>query len=165
MSPCQGTLGVQWHSWVLGEHAQHQPSPGLGGHHWHCIGSQRSLQLGPLHVFSVDWTQLHTCGLPTWGSVDGHCVPPQCNHVQWCYQWFWYIQGTLWGTGPSSSGRCPVSRPDQREDAGNSTSQRGCWRQLRGLILHQGLWTSIHDVHRAWWSNVNLQICVWLLLQ
>ena len=71
MSPCQGTLGVQWHLWVLGEHGQHRPSPDLGGHHWHCVGSQRSLWLGPLHAFSVDWTQLHTCRLPTWGSADG----------------------------------------------------------------------------------------------
>ena len=101
---------------------------GFGGHHWHHIGSQRSLWLGPLHVFSVDWTQLHTCGLPAWGSADGHYVPPQYNHMQWCHQWFWYIWGTLQGTGPYSSGWCLVNRPDQREDAGNSTSQRGCWR-------------------------------------
>ena len=122
MSPCQGTLGVHWHLWVLGEHAQHQPSPGPVGHHWHHIGSQRNLWLGPLHVFSMDWTQLHTCRTPTWGSTDGHHILPQCNHVQWCHWQFQYIQGTLWGTGPSSSGRCPVNRPDQREDTGNSTS-------------------------------------------
>ena len=127
MSPCPGTLGVWWHSRVLGEHAQHQPSPDLGVHHWYHIGSQRSLQLEPLHVFSVDWTQLHTCRLPAWGYAGGHHVLPQCNYVWWCHQQFWYIQGTLWGTDPSSSGRCPVSRPDQREDTGNGTSQRGCW--------------------------------------
>ena len=128
MSPCWGTLGVQWHLWVLGEHAQHQPSPGLGGHHWHHIGSQRSLWLGPLHMFSMGWTQLYTSRLPAWGYIDRCHVLPQCDHVQWCHQWFQYIQGTLQGTGPSSSGRCLVSRPDQREDIGSGTSQKGCWR-------------------------------------
>ena len=128
MSPCQGTLGVQWQSWMLGQHAQHQPSPDPGVHHWHCIGNQRSLWLGPLHVFSMGWTQLHTHRLLAWGYADGHHVLPQCDHVQWCHWWFRYIQGTPWGTGPSSSGRCPVSRPDWREDAGSSTSQGGCWR-------------------------------------
>ena len=52
-----------------------------GVHHWHHIGSQRILWLGPLHMFSVDWTQLHTCRLPAWGYADGYHVLPPCNHV------------------------------------------------------------------------------------
>ena len=67
MSPCQGTLGVQWHLWVLGEYVHHQPSLDLGVHHWHCIGSQRSLWLGPLHAFIF-------CGLNTTPYLQATCM-------------------------------------------------------------------------------------------
>ena len=127
-SPYQGTLRAQWTFMGAGRACTASTFSGSG-----CtpLASYREPKKFTARAFTCIF-----CGSNTTPYLQATCMrlhrwsscSAQCNHVWWCHQWFWCIQGILWGTGPSSSGRCPVSRPDQREDAGNGTFQRGCWR-------------------------------------